>query len=474
MRKGAHRKKGAGKRILIALLILILIVGGFLGYRYLKFSRSGQRFPDGTTINGISCGHMTAQEAAEKLSIEWNSKEYHIKQADRNIAMLTKFGADYDIEGKLDKMMEKNWPNFMKYDLLNGYKKAEIPMTVKSFSSKFVRKLKRADFLKNDEVDRVYTKDAYVKLKRPDFPIIKEVYGNDIDYDRFLKRLSSDLESHKFTCEFDIKDYYSLPKLKEDDQEILDKQAYCKKNLSQKIDYQFGKRIESMSEEDMDKIKKADGSGFKIDQEALKDYVLNLAMSNNTWGKTREFVNHSGVKMKISGGDYGYVINQKKEVKQLQKDLESNKDIKREPVFAQRSMFGDIDNDLLDTYVEVDTGKQMLWLLVDGETIVSTSVVTGSSRVGYDTWPGVYALTYKTRNATLRGTNNDGSRYASPVKYWMPFNGNIGLHDAPWKTRFGVEEHRRAPSHGCVNMTAEAAGIVYKYVSAGFPIVVHK
>ncbi len=41
-------------------------------------------------------------------------------------------------------------------------------------------------------------------------------------------------------------------------------------------------------------------------------------------------------------------------------------------------------------------------------------------------------LTYKQRDATLKGQG-----YASPVKFWMPFNGGIGFHDASWRNTFG-------------------------------------
>ena len=46
---------------------------------------------------------------------------------------------------------------------------------------------------------------------------------------------------------------------------------------------------------------------------------------------------------------------------------------------------------------------------------------------------GVYRLDWKAKDFVLRG---DG--YASPVSFWMPFNGGIGLHDASW--RVALEE----------------------------------
>ena len=45
-----------------------------------------------------------------------------------------------------------------------------------------------------------------------------------------------------------------------------------------------------------------------------------------------------------------------------------------------------------------------------------------------------------------------GDNYVTPVKYWMPFNGGIGLHDAVWQSAFGGERYKTKGSHGCVNL----------------------
>lgn len=77
-------------------------------------------------------------------------------------------------------------------------------------------------------------------------------------------------------------------------------------------------------------------------------------------------------------------------------------------------------------------------------------------------------------NATLKGVNRDGSKYASPVSFWMPFNGGIGLHDAPWKSRFGDGEYLTHGSHGCINMPYTPARITFENVKIGTKVVVHQ
>lgn len=68
---------------------------------------------------------------------------------------------------------------------------------------------------------------------------------------------------------------------------------------------------------------------------------------------------------------------------------------------------------------------QHLFFYKDGELILESDFVSGNTSRGYTTPPGIFGLTYKQRDAVLKGEN-----YRSPVKFWMPFNGGIGFHDA--------------------------------------------
>ena len=98
--------------------------------------------------------------------------------------------------------------------------------------------------------------------------------------------------------------------------------------------------------------------------------------------------------------------------------------------------------------------------------MMESDFVSGNSAKGYDTPAGVYSITYKQRDATLKGEN-----YETPVSYWMPFNKNIGMHDATWRGSFGGTIYLTSGSHGCVNLPLNMAAAIYEYVSTGFPVV---
>ena len=124
-------------------------------------------------------------------------------------------------------------------------------------------------------------------------------------------------------------------------------------------------------------------------------------------------------------------------------------------------------NDIGNSYVEIDLTNQHLYLFKDGDIVLETDFVSGNmSKADCVTPPGVFGLTYKTRNAILRGTN-----YETPVNYWMPFNGNVGMHDATWRRAFGGTIYLTSGSHGCINLPLHMAASIYEYVSTGFPVV---
>ena len=75
-------------------------------------------------------------------------------------------------------------------------------------------------------------------------------------------------------------------------------------------------------------------------------------------------------------------------------------------------------------------------------------------------------MNYKQKGATLKGAG-----YSSNVSYWMPFNGNIGLHDASWRSSFGGNIYKTNGTHGCVNMPKYLAKKIFENIKAGTPVI---
>ena len=64
-----------------------------------------------------------------------------------------------------------------------------------------------------------------------------------------------------------------------------------------------------------------------------------------------------------------------------------------------------------------------------------------------------------------------GEDYESPVTFWMPFNGGIGLHDATLSYSFDEDTYTYDGSHGCINLPWENAREIFYMVESGMPVI---
>ena len=140
----------------------------------------------------------------------------------------------------------------------------------------------------------------------------------------------------------------------------------------------------------------------------------------------------------------------------------------RQPAYAYSGLCRDT-NDIGNTYVEIDLTNQRMVFYKDGQLLVDTPVVTGCVRKGHSTPTGCFALDAMRSPAFLKGPG-----YASPVTYWMPFSGGVGIHDASWRSQYGGQIYITNGSHGCVNTPKDKAAIIYNNISVGVPIVVYE
>lgn len=131
------------------------------------------------------------------------------------------------------------------------------------------------------------------------------------------------------------------------------------------------------------------------------------------------------------------------------------------------------------SFIMVDISDQRLKYIKNNSVVVDTSVVTGMLGK-HDTPVGYYMIrkANKQRGRTLRGTNDNGTKYAAYVEYWMPFitSRGIGFHDASWRgsSEFNDSTYTYDGSHGCVNMPSSAAKKLYNAITYDEDVIVRE
>ncbi len=314
--------------------------------------------------------------------------------------------------------------------------------------------------------DITETKDASFKYTDKGYEIVEEVNGNKVIKEKLMEEVKQGIINLKSSLNLDKADCYEKPKYTKNSKEIIETHNLLNKYISSNITYTFGDDTEVLDASKFNTwIKVNENLEVTIDEEKVKNYVKTLSSKYDTYGTTRSFNSSTGKVVNIKGGNYGYRIDRSKETGEIVEAIKQGETIKKKPTYAQTAK-GSLNNDIGNTYVEIDMSKQHLWFYKNKTLLVEGDIVTGNMSKNYTTPAGTYRLTYKQKDAVLKGTD-----YETPVSYWMPFNGNIGLHDATWRKTFGGDIYQKSGSHGCVNAPFNVAEIVFNNIEAGTPVV---
>ena len=125
---------------------------------------------------------------------------------------------------------------------------------------------------------------------------------------------------------------------------------------------------------------------------------------------------------------------------------------------------------LNDRWILVNLANQTANLYV-GNTQVASYIIASGVPPEFATADGTFHVWYKDLSQTMTGGSiADGDYYNLPDVTWVSyFDGQEALHTAYWlsPSQFG-----RPESHGCINMTAADAKIVYYFAPLGTKVVV--
>ena len=293
-----------------------------------------------------------------------------------------------------------------------------------------------------------------------------EVYGNKVDEEKTKNIIIESIRLGIKEIDLDKLGCYENPKYTIESEKTKEAFETLNKYVSTKIIYLFEEEEEELDGDTISKwININEDLEVSIDNKKIKEYIDGLGKKYNTVGVKRNFKSSLGKNIEVSGGYYGFKINSVAEEKMLVENIKLGAKLKKEPVYSQKAL-GRGENDIGETYVEINITNQYLWFYKEGKLIAQGDIVTGDISKGYGTKTGVYMLNYKQENAVLRGEN-----YESKVTYWMPFDGNIGIHDASWRYSFGGQIYKGNGSHGCVNAPKYLAKTIFENIEEGIPII---
>ncbi len=445
------------------IFIPLIIVYLFFAFYFQK------HYYGNTVINGTSTSNMTIHEAKDAINSQ--VKDYLLTIEERNgisdyitgeiINLHTVF--DDSLSDILKEQKAFTWP-------VSIFRTHELTVNTmlnydESLLKKYFKKLNCFD-----QANVINPENATIsEYGTNGFEIVPEKQGAKVVEDKLFEAIRNAIYSLAPSISIEKEGCYEEPLITAENPKLQKALKKMNQIAATEITYEFGEVTEILNGEQISKwISVNEDFVVEFEENGIKEYVDYIGKTYNSFGRVREFKTSYGDVIKVSGGDYGWWLNRPEEVAELRELIRKGVKQKRTPIYFQTAQqYG--KDDIGDTYVEVNLTAQHLFFYKDGKRILESDFVSGNVSKKFGTPTGTYPVQYKQNDATLVGED-----YETPVKYWMPFNKNIGFHDASWRSKFGKDIYLTNGSHGCINMPPANAKKMFQNIQRGVAVVVYK
>lgn len=468
--KAARRKKRKKIAAIVCGSVLGAVVIVYLGFAVFFMSH----FYFNTEINGVQFSASTVSDVESYMENQVQNYELTLLESDGGTEVIdgSDISLSYEEGEELEALLRSQNPLLWICCL---WETPEITASVgvSYDEDRLTELINSLECMKPE--NQTAPENARPEFDGNEFVVKAEVTGKTIDTEVFPEKVREALDGFQDTLDMTEEGCYVKPKYTEESQEVADACTAMNQYLRASITYTFGSATEVVDKNLISQwLTVDDNMAVTFNTDAVSQYIQELANKYNTYQAQRTFTSGSGNTVSVEGGDYGWIIDKDAEYQALTASIQNGEVITKEPAYSQTAATHD-GPDWGNTYVEVDLTNQYMYLFVNGAVVTSGPIVTGKPSAGDATPQGVYSIKYCQRNAVLRGPlQSDGTyEWESPVSFWMPFNGGIGLHDAPWQAAFGGDRYLTHGSHGCVNLQYAVAETTFNNVQAGTPVVCH-
>jgi hypothetical protein len=444
--------------IAVAAVLLLYLLISFYFTSHFFFS---------TTINGADVSLKNEKQADQSIRRYAENYKLLLIERDDKLDQITgqEAGLEYKnityVEEVLNEQKALQWITslFIKQELHTAdlflYNENKLNLTLNQLNC-----FKRAK-IEPENVSYQYTDGHY--------QLVKEIYGNRIEKEKLKTAVINSLLKGEASLDLEADSCYVNPVYTMNSPKTFKTLRHLNKCVSTHVTYLFGSKREVVDGNVINNwITVDENLDIILDKDKVGAYVKAMGKKYDTVGVKRSFKTSLGTMVDIEGGIYGWKIDQGVEAAALAENIISGRVLIREPAYVQKAV-SRVGNEIGETYVEINITRQHLWFYKDGRLITQGPVVTGNPNRGNAKVTGAYMLNYKQEGAVLTGPG-----YEAGVQYWMPFYGNIGIHDAKWRSAFGGEIYKRNGTHGCVNAPYYLAKTIYKYIESGIPIICYQ
>lgn len=451
----------------VAVVCLLVYLGG-------AYYFSGH-FLANIKVNGFNVSGKNAAFVQTRMKSLVAGYELTVKEKDGSSDIIK--GSDIDISYKSDDSLGKlikaqniwKWP----VSLLKKYEH-NVDVGVDYDQNKLSDKIAS---LKAVTVEQTEPVSAYPKFDGSQFVVEPEVYGTAVDSEKLSAAVTKAINGFLPTVDLLKEGVYKQPRFVKDSPEVKAAADKMNQYIKASITYTMAQN-EVVDKTLISQWLSVDADmNVTFDKDKVKEWLAAFGDKYDTQGATRSITSPWGKTVDVSGGTYGWSIDEDTEYNNLVANIENGDVVSKEPAYyAGGTAASHSAQDWGSTYVEVDISAQHMWYIVNGNVQMETDVVTG--RPGMDTPTGVYSILETQSPSILVGEIQAATgqpEYRTRVDYWMRVTwSGIGFHDANWQSAFGGSRYVNGfGSHGCINMPPGQAGTLFSSLTVGTPVIIH-
>ncbi len=459
---GAKKKIGIAAGCVVAGLALI-----YVGFSVFFMSH----FFFGTTINGMSVSGCSVESVQKKIKSNVSEYELTLVERDGTTEMIAGESIDLspEFDDSLDALVARQNGFTWIAKLFTG--QALENETLVSYDDEKLKEAVEGLSCMDEEKQTAPVSAEISKYSKEDggYSVIPSVAGTLVDEDVLVETVREAVEGLAEEISLLDSGCYVEPEIGDDNEKLLAAVGTLNGYAKACITYEVGDDVFELSAATFSEWLTVDENfTVSIDEEQIADYVSSLASTYNTFYSAETLQTSYGQTVTISKSAYGWKVDQEAEQAEILEEIQAGETVSRDLNYSYTANSHG-ENDYGDSYVEINLTAQQLFLYKDGVLVLETDFVSGDEADGNSTPTGAYGITYTQKDATLRGET-----YETPVSFWMPFNGNVGMHDATWRSSFGAAIYKRNGSHGCINLPYSAAKTIFETVCTGYPVLVYE
>lgn len=475
-RKKVAAKKNSGTKtgLIIAGIVVgvlaVLYVGVsvfFMSHFYINTEINGHNF-SAKTVKDVE-DYMKSQVKGYELTIrEKENQSDTIKGEDISLAYVE----NDDIKNAIKKQNAFLWPSAF-------FVKSSTQVTIEvSYDKEALEE--QINNLQSVKAEQIPPTNASPKYDGTQYVVEPEVTGTAVEMDILHEKIAQYIREFKSELNMEEEGCYALPKFTAESKEV---QAACdsmNQYIKASITYPMDENVVVDKELISTWLTVDESMNVVFNENGVREWMAAFGDQYDTMGATRTITTPWGKTAEVSGGDYGWSIDEETESAALINSIKNGEVITREPAYyigGTAASHG--PQDWGTTYAEVDLSAQHMWYVQDGAVALETDVVTGEPIPEKETPTGVYALKETTMHEVLVGNivpETGEPEYRTPVDYWMRITwSGVGFHDATWQSTFGgtLNQIPGVGSHGCINMPYDQAAALYNMISTGTPVIIH-